>query len=93
VLFPHGRVSDVQRRMMTTAADDNVHALAIEGTFDDCQAIVKGFSTTTPSRPGRAVGRQFDQLGAHSGASRLLLYGSSRARRSASQGRFHCADR
>jgi threonine synthase len=35
-------VSDVQRRMMTTAEDDNVHALAIEGTFDDCQAIVKG---------------------------------------------------
>ena len=42
VLFPHGRISDVQRRMMTTADDDNVHALAIEGTFDDCQAIVKG---------------------------------------------------
>src|ERR1041385_1833690 len=42
VLFPHGRISDVQRRMMTTAADGNVHALAIEGTFDDCQAIVKG---------------------------------------------------
>ena len=41
VLFPHGRISDVQRRMMTTAADDNVHALAIEGTFDDCQALVK----------------------------------------------------
>ncbi|MEA2906888.1 MAG: threonine synthase [Alphaproteobacteria bacterium] len=42
VLYPQGRVSDVQRRMMTTAEDDNVHALAIEGTFDDCQAIVKG---------------------------------------------------
>jgi threonine synthase len=42
VLFPQGRVSDVQRRMMTTAADDNVHAIAIEGTFDDCQALVKG---------------------------------------------------
>jgi threonine synthase len=42
VLFPHGRISEVQRRMMTTAADDNVHALAIEGTFDDCQAMVKG---------------------------------------------------
>jgi threonine synthase len=41
VLFPDGRVSDVQRRMMTTASDDNVHALAIEGTFDDCQALVK----------------------------------------------------
>jgi threonine synthase len=42
VLFPAGRISDVQRRMMTTATDDNVHALAIEGTFDDCQALVKG---------------------------------------------------
>ena len=42
VLFPHGRISDVQRRMMTTVAEHNVHALAIEGTFDDCQAIVKG---------------------------------------------------
>jgi len=41
-LYPHGRISDVQRRMMTTAAEQNVHALAIEGTFDDCQAIVKG---------------------------------------------------
>ncbi len=42
VLFPRGRISDVQRRMMTTAGDENVHALAIDGTFDDCQAIVKG---------------------------------------------------
>ncbi|HET7165569.1 MAG TPA: threonine synthase [Pseudolabrys sp.] len=41
VLFPQGRISDVQRRMMTTALETNVHALAIEGTFDDCQALVK----------------------------------------------------
>ena len=41
VLFPQGRISDVQRRMMTTVPDVNVHALAIEGTFDDCQALVK----------------------------------------------------
>ncbi|MFN3655709.1 MAG: threonine synthase [Pseudolabrys sp.] len=41
VLFPHGRISEVQRRMMTTAPDANVHAVAIEGTFDDCQALVK----------------------------------------------------
>src|SRR2546423_8678322 len=41
-LYPHGRISEVQRRMMTTQAESNVHALAIEGTFDDCQAIVKG---------------------------------------------------
>ena len=42
VLFPKGRVSEVQRRMMTTAKPANIHAIAIEGTFDDCQAIVKG---------------------------------------------------
>src|ERR1700688_1091074 len=42
VLFPPGRISDVQRRMMTTAAADNVSAIAVDGTFDDCQAIVKG---------------------------------------------------
>jgi len=42
VLFPHGRISDVQRMMMTTSGAPNVHALAIEGHFDDCQAIVKG---------------------------------------------------
>jgi threonine synthase len=41
VLFPNGRISEVQRRMMTTVPDTNVHAVAIEGTFDDCQALVK----------------------------------------------------
>ncbi|MCL4767963.1 MAG: threonine synthase [Hyphomicrobiaceae bacterium] len=41
ILFPAGRVSDVQRRMMTTPREPNVHAVAIEGTFDDCQALVK----------------------------------------------------
>jgi threonine synthase len=41
ILYPHGRISEVQRRQMTTVPDDNVHALAIEGTFDDCQALVK----------------------------------------------------
>ena len=52
VLFPEGRICEVQRRFMTTAADANVHALAIEGTFDDCQAIVKGLSMTTPFATG-----------------------------------------
>nr|AID69639.1 threonine synthase [uncultured organism] len=45
ILYPDGRVSDVQRRQMTTSADGNVHALAIDGTFDDCQAIVKAMFT------------------------------------------------
>lgn len=42
ILYPNGRVSEVQRRQMTTVGGANVHAVALEGTFDDCQAIVKG---------------------------------------------------
>ena len=41
ILHPHGLVSDVQRRQMTTVTSPSVHNLAIEGNFDDCQAIVK----------------------------------------------------
>jgi len=41
VLFPAGRTSEVQRRQMTTLTDSNVHAVAIDGTFDDCQDMVK----------------------------------------------------
>lgn len=41
ILYPQGRVSDVQRRQMTTVDRPNVHALAIQGSFDDCQRIVK----------------------------------------------------
>ena len=41
ILFPEGRVSPVQQRQMTTSAASNVHALAIQGNFDDCQNQVK----------------------------------------------------
>ena len=41
ILFPHGRVSEVQRRQMTTPAEANVHALALDGDFDDCQGKLK----------------------------------------------------
>lgn len=41
ILHPKGRVSEVQRRQMTTVPDGNVHNIALEGTFDDCQRIVK----------------------------------------------------
>ena len=42
ILFPDGRISDVQRRFMTTPADANIACLSVAGDFDDCQAIVKG---------------------------------------------------
>jgi threonine synthase len=41
ILYPDGRTSEVQRRQMTTVDSPNVHAVAIEGTFDDCQDLVK----------------------------------------------------
>lgn len=41
MLHPHGRISDVQRRQMTTVRTPNVHNIAIEGSFDDAQAMVK----------------------------------------------------
>jgi len=41
ILHPHGRVSEVQRRQMTTVPGDNIHNLAVRGNFDDCQAMVK----------------------------------------------------
>jgi threonine synthase len=50
ILFPKGRVSPIQQRQMTTTAASNVHAIAVEGTFDDCQAIVKGLFNNQPFR-------------------------------------------
>ncbi len=50
VLYPKGRVSDVQRRQMTTVKAANVHTLAVDGTFDDCQALVKSLFGDTAFR-------------------------------------------
>ncbi len=41
ILYPHGRVSDIQRKQMTTVSSPSIHNIALEGNFDDCQAIVK----------------------------------------------------
>ncbi|MFZ2103107.1 MAG: threonine synthase [Oricola sp.] len=50
ILFPNGRVSPVQQRQMTSSTAKNVHALAIEGTFDDCQNLLKDMFNHTAFR-------------------------------------------
>ena len=50
ILFPHGKVSDVQRWQMTGVENSNVYAIAIEGNFDDCQTLVKGLFNNLPFR-------------------------------------------
>ena len=50
ILHPKGRVSEVQRRQMTTVASKNVHNIAVEGTFDDCQDLLKGLFNDEPFR-------------------------------------------
>ena len=52
ILYPHGRISEVQRRQMTTPQESNVHALALEGDFDDCQARLKDMFNDFAFRDG-----------------------------------------
>ncbi|MFZ1413624.1 MAG: threonine synthase [Defluviicoccus sp.] len=55
ILHPRGRVSEVQRRQMTTVASANVHNIAVEGTFDDCQALVKAMFNDKAFRARHAL--------------------------------------
>ena len=50
ILFPHGRTSDVQRKQMTTVDSPNVRVVAVDGTFDDCQDLVKAMFNDAPFR-------------------------------------------
>jgi len=55
ILYPRGRVSEIQRRQMTTVDSPNVAAVAVEGTFDDCQDLVKAAFADPPLRDGLAL--------------------------------------
>ena len=52
IMYPHGRISEVQRRQMTTPSESNVHALAMDGDFDDCQARLKDMFNDFEFRDG-----------------------------------------
>lgn len=53
ILHPKGRISDVQRRQMTTVTASNIHNIAVEGTFDDAQSLVKAIFADAPFREQR----------------------------------------
>jgi threonine synthase len=55
ILYPNGRTSDVQRRQMTTVDSPNVHVVAIDGSFDDCQDLVKAMFNDAPFRDRMAL--------------------------------------
>ena len=71
---PHGRMSPFQQAQMFSLQDANIHNLAIDGVFDDCQDIVKAVANDLDVQaPAPHRHRQLDQLGAAAGAGRLLL--------------------
>ena len=55
ILYPYGRTSDVQRKQMTTVDSPNVRTVAIEGTFDDCQDLVKAMFNDAPFRESQRL--------------------------------------
>lgn len=89
ILHPKGRVSPIQEAQMTTVLDANVHNLAVEGTFDDCQVSIfaiqkdkskpllghcQGSLRRPPNKPDFEPGScQFDQLGPNPRTNHLLL--------------------
>ncbi|NHK26745.1 threonine synthase [Parvularcula flava] len=56
ILHPNGRISEVQRRLMTCVEEENIHNIAIEGSFDDCQAMVKEMFADRPFREEMRIG-------------------------------------
>ena len=94
ILYPHGRVSDVQRRQMTTIDQPNVHAIALEGNFDDCQAILKGLFNDLPFRDALALSG-VNSINWARIVAQIVYYFTSAvtARRAGAAGLLHGSDR
>ena len=74
ITFPDGKVSPVQEAQMTTVLDPNVHCLSVEGTFDDCQDLVKALFGDAEMNKGTPPCRcQFHKLGSDTGSDHILL--------------------
>ena len=56
MLHPHGRVTEMQRKQMTTSTHANVHNFAVQGTFDDCQSMVKAIMNDPDVRTRKSLG-------------------------------------
>ena len=56
IMFPEGRVSPLQERQMTTIADGNVHCLAVQGSFDDCQSLMKALFSDAEAKSALSLG-------------------------------------
>jgi threonine synthase len=78
VLFPNRRVSDVQRRQMTTVDAPNVHSVAVEGTFDDCQDLVKAMFADAAFREAVQLGAMNSINWARVMAQVVYYYSSAR---------------
>ncbi len=82
MLSPQDRMSPFQQAQMFSLADPNIFNLAVDGTFDDCQDLVKAVANDAHVQGAlEDRRRQFDQLGAHRGAGRLLFQGLFRGDR------------
>jgi hypothetical protein len=71
MLSPHGRMSPFQTAQMFAIDDANIHNLAVDGTFDDCQDLVKAVAGDTAFKRRYAIGAVLDQLGPHRARSSL----------------------
>ena len=73
ILFPKGKVSEVQRKQMTTFGKDNVINVEVDGNFDDCQKLVKDFFKLNIKKEIQFGSSKFDKLGKNSWTNSLLF--------------------